>query len=55
MLGAIVGNSIARGFGVDETAGIDWSRHACQCQSHDHRNLSIRINVSAAHYVRAGV
>ncbi|MGP4013604.1 GlsB/YeaQ/YmgE family stress response membrane protein [Streptomyces sp. 4N124] len=30
MLGAIVGNSIARGVGVDETAGIDWSRHAFQ-------------------------
>jgi uncharacterized membrane protein YeaQ/YmgE (transglycosylase-associated protein family) len=30
MLGAIAGNAIARGFGVDSTAGIDWTRHAFQ-------------------------
>jgi uncharacterized membrane protein YeaQ/YmgE (transglycosylase-associated protein family) len=30
MLGAIAGNAIARGFGVEETPGIDWSRHAFQ-------------------------
>lgn len=30
MLGAIVGNSIARAAGVDSTDGIDWSRHAFQ-------------------------
>ena len=30
MLGAVVGNAIARGFGVEETAGIDWSRHIFQ-------------------------
>ncbi|MBZ9641537.1 MULTISPECIES: GlsB/YeaQ/YmgE family stress response membrane protein [unclassified Streptomyces] len=30
MLGAIAGNAIARGFGVDETPGIDWSRHIFQ-------------------------
>ncbi|GGP71721.1 GlsB/YeaQ/YmgE family stress response membrane protein [Streptomyces calvus] len=30
ILGAIAGNAIARGFGVDETRGIDWSRHAFQ-------------------------
>ena len=30
MLGAIAGNAMARGFGVDETSGIDWSRHAFQ-------------------------
>ncbi|MET9443220.1 GlsB/YeaQ/YmgE family stress response membrane protein [Streptomyces sp. NPDC006610] len=30
ILGAIVGNAVARGFGVDETPGIDWSRHIFQ-------------------------
>ncbi|MEW2050330.1 GlsB/YeaQ/YmgE family stress response membrane protein [Streptomyces sp. NBC_00377] len=30
MLGAIVGNSIARAAGVESTSGIDWSRHAFQ-------------------------
>ncbi len=30
ILGAIVGNAVARGFGVDETDGIDWARHAFQ-------------------------
>ncbi|MCX4432868.1 MULTISPECIES: GlsB/YeaQ/YmgE family stress response membrane protein [Streptomyces] len=30
ILGAIVGNAIARAVGVAETRGIDWSRHAFQ-------------------------
>ncbi|MFG2130049.1 GlsB/YeaQ/YmgE family stress response membrane protein [Streptomyces sp. NPDC048751] len=30
MLGAVVGNAMARGFGVEETPGIDWSRHIFQ-------------------------
>ncbi|MFF4351816.1 GlsB/YeaQ/YmgE family stress response membrane protein [Streptomyces sp. NPDC001530] len=30
ILGAIVGNAIARALGVDATRGIDWSRHAFQ-------------------------
>lgn len=30
MLGAVVGNAVARGFGVEETSGIDWSRHIFQ-------------------------
>jgi uncharacterized membrane protein YeaQ/YmgE (transglycosylase-associated protein family) len=30
ILGAIVGNAIARAVGVAETPGIDWSRHAFQ-------------------------
>ncbi|MFF3348092.1 GlsB/YeaQ/YmgE family stress response membrane protein [Streptomyces sp. NPDC002779] len=30
MLGAIVGNALARAMGVEETAGIDWSRHIFQ-------------------------
>jgi uncharacterized membrane protein YeaQ/YmgE (transglycosylase-associated protein family) len=30
IIGAIVGNAIARGFGIDETPGIDWGRHALQ-------------------------
>ncbi|MDQ0953523.1 putative membrane protein YeaQ/YmgE (transglycosylase-associated protein family) [Streptomyces phaeochromogenes] len=30
IIGAIVGNAIARGFGIDETRGIDWGRHVLQ-------------------------
>ena len=30
ILGAIVGNAIARGIGIDETNGIDWGRHGLQ-------------------------
>ncbi len=30
MLGAIVGNAVARAAGVEATPGIDWSRHAFQ-------------------------
>ncbi|MFD7600050.1 GlsB/YeaQ/YmgE family stress response membrane protein [Streptomyces mirabilis] len=30
ILGATVGNAIARALGVAETRGIDWSRHAFQ-------------------------
>ncbi|MFJ4835788.1 GlsB/YeaQ/YmgE family stress response membrane protein [Streptomyces sp. NPDC088747] len=30
MLGAIVGNAIARWAGVDSTSRLDWSRHAFQ-------------------------
>ena len=30
ILGAIVGNAVARALGVAETRGIDWSRHAFQ-------------------------
>jgi uncharacterized membrane protein YeaQ/YmgE (transglycosylase-associated protein family) len=30
MLGAIVGNAVARAVGVESTPGIDWSRHAFQ-------------------------
>ncbi|MEV0635463.1 GlsB/YeaQ/YmgE family stress response membrane protein [Streptomyces sp. NPDC050619] len=30
MLGAIVGNALARAFGVDATSGIDWTRHVFQ-------------------------
>ncbi|WP_200301298.1 GlsB/YeaQ/YmgE family stress response membrane protein [Streptomyces adelaidensis] len=30
MIGAIVGNALARSFGIDETSGIDWGRHALQ-------------------------
>ncbi|WP_320780802.1 GlsB/YeaQ/YmgE family stress response membrane protein [Streptomyces sp. CRN 30] len=30
MLGAIVGNAVARAAGVDATAGIDWWRHIFQ-------------------------
>ncbi|MBC2866534.1 GlsB/YeaQ/YmgE family stress response membrane protein [Streptomyces mexicanus] len=30
MLGAIVGNAVARAAGVAETSGIDWSRHIFQ-------------------------
>lgn len=28
--GAILGNAVARGFGIAETRGIDWGRHALQ-------------------------
>lgn len=30
MLGAIVGNAIARAAGIASTSGIDWGRHAFQ-------------------------
>ncbi|GAA3782024.1 GlsB/YeaQ/YmgE family stress response membrane protein [Streptomyces phyllanthi] len=30
ILGAIVGNAMARGIGIEETAGIDWGRHVFQ-------------------------
>lgn len=30
MLGAVIGNAMARGFGIEETAGIDWGRHIFQ-------------------------
>ncbi|EFE70320.1 MULTISPECIES: GlsB/YeaQ/YmgE family stress response membrane protein [Streptomyces] len=30
IVGALVGNAIARGFGVAATPGIDWSRHIFQ-------------------------
>ncbi|MCX4740005.1 MULTISPECIES: GlsB/YeaQ/YmgE family stress response membrane protein [Streptomyces] len=30
ILGAIIGNAVARGFGVEETSGIDWWRHLFQ-------------------------
>ncbi|MFE0134350.1 GlsB/YeaQ/YmgE family stress response membrane protein [Streptomyces sp. NPDC059037] len=30
IVGAIIGNSLAAGFGIDETRGIDWGRHALQ-------------------------
>ncbi|WP_432138215.1 MULTISPECIES: GlsB/YeaQ/YmgE family stress response membrane protein [unclassified Streptomyces] len=30
ILGALAGNAIARAAGVEETSGIDWSRHAFQ-------------------------
>ncbi|MEU4089359.1 GlsB/YeaQ/YmgE family stress response membrane protein [Streptomyces aureus] len=30
MLGAIVGNALARAFGVEATSGIDWTRHLFQ-------------------------
>jgi uncharacterized membrane protein YeaQ/YmgE (transglycosylase-associated protein family) len=30
IIGAIVGNAIARAVGIDETSGIDWGRHALQ-------------------------
>ncbi|MDI3423426.1 GlsB/YeaQ/YmgE family stress response membrane protein [Streptomyces luteolus] len=30
IIGGVVGNSIAAGFGIDETRGIDWGRHAFQ-------------------------
>ncbi|MDX3384948.1 GlsB/YeaQ/YmgE family stress response membrane protein [Streptomyces sp. NPDC004539] len=30
ILGAIVGNALARAVGIDATRGIDWGRHAFQ-------------------------
>jgi uncharacterized membrane protein YeaQ/YmgE (transglycosylase-associated protein family) len=30
IIGAVVGNSIARGIGIAETDGIDWGRHGLQ-------------------------
>ncbi|GGV51854.1 GlsB/YeaQ/YmgE family stress response membrane protein [Streptomyces longisporoflavus] len=30
IIGAIIGNSLASGFGIDDTKGIDWGRHALQ-------------------------
>ncbi|MGW2119838.1 GlsB/YeaQ/YmgE family stress response membrane protein [Streptomyces zhihengii] len=30
IIGAIIGNALARAFGIDETAGIDWGRHILQ-------------------------
>ncbi|EKX60207.1 GlsB/YeaQ/YmgE family stress response membrane protein [Streptomyces ipomoeae] len=30
MLGAVAGNAMARGFGIEETDGIDWGRHVFQ-------------------------
>jgi len=30
IIGAVIGNAMARGFGIDETSGIDWGRHALQ-------------------------
>ncbi|MET9800082.1 GlsB/YeaQ/YmgE family stress response membrane protein [Streptomyces sp. NPDC006368] len=30
ILGGIVGNALARAFGIDATPGIDWGRHALQ-------------------------
>ncbi|WP_329278736.1 GlsB/YeaQ/YmgE family stress response membrane protein [Streptomyces sp. NBC_01451] len=30
IIGAVIGNAIARGLGIDETSGIDWGRHALQ-------------------------
>ncbi|MBW8737053.1 MAG: GlsB/YeaQ/YmgE family stress response membrane protein [Streptomyces turgidiscabies] len=30
ILGAIIGNAIARGIGIEATSGIDWGRHALQ-------------------------
>ncbi|MHC0431363.1 GlsB/YeaQ/YmgE family stress response membrane protein [Streptomyces sp. O3] len=30
IIGGVVGNSLAAGFGIDETPGIDWGRHALQ-------------------------
>ncbi|MER6998350.1 GlsB/YeaQ/YmgE family stress response membrane protein [Streptomyces sp. NPDC000410] len=30
IIGAIVGNSLAGAFGIQETPGIDWGRHALQ-------------------------
>ena len=30
MIGAVIGNAMARGFGVEATSGIDWWRHLFQ-------------------------
>ncbi|MEU6675143.1 GlsB/YeaQ/YmgE family stress response membrane protein [Streptomyces sp. NPDC059900] len=30
IIGAIIGNSLASGFGIADTKGIDWGRHALQ-------------------------
>ncbi len=30
IIGGVVGNSLAAGFGIDETRGVDWGRHALQ-------------------------
>ncbi|MGW7072959.1 GlsB/YeaQ/YmgE family stress response membrane protein [Streptomyces sp. NPDC054855] len=30
IIGAIIGNSLASAFGIDDTKGIDWGRHALQ-------------------------
>lgn len=30
MIGAVVGNAMARGFNIEETPGIDWGRHIFQ-------------------------
>jgi uncharacterized membrane protein YeaQ/YmgE (transglycosylase-associated protein family) len=30
ILGALAGNAVAAGIGIEETGGIDWGRHALQ-------------------------
>ncbi|MFH9179491.1 GlsB/YeaQ/YmgE family stress response membrane protein [Streptomyces albogriseolus] len=30
MIGAVVGNAMAAGFGIEETPGFDWGRHIFQ-------------------------
>ncbi|MGW0778399.1 GlsB/YeaQ/YmgE family stress response membrane protein [Streptomyces sp. NPDC054802] len=30
IIGAVIGNAVARGIGIAETSGIDWGRHALQ-------------------------
>lgn len=30
MIGAVIGNAMARGLGIEETPGFDWGRHAFQ-------------------------
>ncbi|MFF1277200.1 GlsB/YeaQ/YmgE family stress response membrane protein [Streptomyces marokkonensis] len=30
MIGAVIGNAMARGFGIEETPGFDWGRHIFQ-------------------------
>ncbi|MFF3398626.1 GlsB/YeaQ/YmgE family stress response membrane protein [Streptomyces sp. NPDC002659] len=30
IVGALIGNALARGFGIEETSGIDWWRHVLQ-------------------------